>query len=254
MRWGRRLIGLAPIALLVVAWQLAVEAKLYAAVLLPAPLSVLEVFVNDWPQLLQHATASILRVAVGVGVAAALAIPLGLMIGRYRTLDELTDWTIQMFRSFPPISLIPLAILFFGIGDKPAIMLIFFGALWPLLINTIFGARSVEQTLLRVARVARASDLLVFRRIILPAALPAIFTGLRLAIGAGWLTVVTAEMIAVKSGLGFMIMNAQMSFRSDLIIAGILVIGIIGLLIDQTVRLARGRLCRWQDGLTANPV
>lgn len=250
----RRLLGLTPILGLVIAWQLVVDAGLYAAVLLPPPAAVLKVFVNDWRELLVHAGASMTRVAAGVALAFLLAVPLGLLIGRYRTLDELSDWTIQMFRSFPPISLIPLAILFFGIGDKPAIMLIFFGAIWPLLINTIFGVRSVEGTLLKVARVARASDLLVFRAIILPASLPAIFTGLRLAIGTGWLTVVTAEMIAVKSGLGFMIMNAQMSFRSDLIIAGILVIGTIGLGIDQVVRLVRARLCRWQEGLTAAPV
>ena len=250
----RRLIGLLPILLLLVAWQLAVEAKIYAAVLLPAPLSVVEVFGRDWPELLRHASASLMRVAVGVGLAVLLAVPLGLLIGRYRTLDELTDWTVQMFRSFPPISLIPLAILFFGIGDKPAIMLIFFGAIWPLLINTIFGARSVERTLLKVAQVARASDLLVFRTIIVPAALPAIFTGLRLAIGTGWLTVVTAEMIAVRSGLGYMILNAQMSFRSDIIIAGILIIGVIGLSVDQGVRLLRARVCRWQEGLTAAPI
>jgi NitT/TauT family transport system permease protein len=133
-------------------------------------------------------------------------------------------------------------------------MLIFFGAIWPLLINTIFGARSVERTLLKVAQVARASDLLVFRKIIVPAALPAIFTGLRLAIGTGWLTVVTAEMIAVRSGLGYMILNAQMSFRSDIIIAGILIIGVIGLSVDQGVRLLRARVCRWQEGLTAAPI
>ena len=90
--------------------------------------------------------------------------------------------------------------------------------------------------------------------IVLPAALPAIFTGLRLAVGAGWLTVVTAEMLAVKSGLGYMILNGQLTFRSDLIIAGIIVIGGIGLLADQLVRLVRARVCRWQEGLTASPI
>jgi ABC-type nitrate/sulfonate/bicarbonate transport system permease component len=92
----------------------------------------------------------------------------------------------------------------------------------------------------------------VFTDIMLPSALPAIFTGLRLAIGAGWLTVVTAEMIAVRSGLGYMILNAQMTFRSDLIIAGILVIGLVGLIADQAVRALRARVCRWQEGLTAS--
>jgi NitT/TauT family transport system permease protein len=181
-------------------------------------------------------------------------VPLGILIGRYRLLDVFTDWSIQMFRSFPPIALIPLALLFFGIGDKPAIVLIFLSAFWPLLINTIFGVRSIEQTLIKVARAARAGEWLIFRDIMLPSAMPAVFTGLRLAIGGGWLTVVTAEMIAVKSGLGYMILNAQMMVRSDLIMAGIVVIGAVGLLGDQGIRALRAHVCRWQEGLTANPV
>ena len=131
--------------------------------------------------------------------------------------------------------------------------LIFLAGTWPLLINTIFGVRTIERTLIKVARAARASEFLVMKDIILPASLPAIFTGLRLAVGGGWLTVVTAEMIAVKSGLGYMILNAQLTFRSDLIIAGIVVIGAIGLLADQLVRLVRSYVCRWQEGLTAAP-
>ena len=173
--------------------------------------------------------------------------------GRYQLLDNMTDWSIQIFRSIPAISLIPLAILFLGIGDKPAIALIFLAGTWPLLINTIFGVRGIERTLIKVARAARASEFLVMKDIILPASMPAIFTGLRLAVGGGWLTVVTAEMIAVKSGLGYMILNAQLTFRSDLIIAGIIVIGGIGLLADQMVRRVRAHVCRWQEGLTAQP-
>ena len=252
MRLGRAL-GLLPLALLLLAWQLAVTAKIYPPVLLPSPEKVALVFVDDWPTVLANAAASIARVAIGIGLAFAFAVPLGLMIGRYRLLDMLTDWSIQIFRSVPPISLIPLALLFLGIGDKPAIALIFLAGTWPLLINTIFGVRGVERTLLKVARAARASEFLVIKDVILPAALPAIFTGLRLAVGGGWLTVVTAEMIAVKSGLGYMILNAQLTFRPDLIIAGIIVIGAIGLLADQAVRLVRGRVCRWQEGLTASP-
>lgn len=249
----RRALGLMPLALLFLAWQLAVELKVYPPVLLPPPAKVAMVFVDDLPTVVDHALASVTRVLVGIGLSFVVAVPLGLMIGRYRTLDMLTDWSIQIFRSVPPISLIPLAILFLGIGDTPAIALIFLSGLWPLLINTIFGVRGIERTLIKVARAARASEALVMRDIILPAALPAIFTGLRLAVGAGWLTVVTAEMIAVKSGLGYMILNAQLTFRSDLIFAGIIVIGAIGLLADQLVRLVRARVCRWQEGLTASP-
>lgn len=248
----RRALGLLPLALLFLAWELAVEFKVYPAILLPPPGKVAMVFVDDWGTVLSNALASVTRVVMGIGLSFIVAVPLGLMIGRYRLLDMMTDWSIQIFRSVPPISLIPLAILFLGIGDKPAISLIFLSGLWPLLINTIFGVRGIERTLIKVARATRASEWLVMKDIILPASLPAIFTGLRLAVGAGWLTVVTAEMIAVKSGLGYMILNAQLTFRSDLIFAGIVVIGAIGLLADQLVRLVRSHVCRWQEGLTAS--
>jgi ABC-type nitrate/sulfonate/bicarbonate transport system permease component len=249
----RRAWGLLPLALLLLAWELAVQAKVYPTILLPPPTKVLMVFVEDWDIVLGNALASIGRVTVGITLSFLFAVPLGLMIGRYQLLDTMTDWSIQIFRSIPPIALIPLALLFLGIGDKPAIALIFLAGTWPLLINTIFGVRNIERTLIKVARAARASEFLVMKDIILPAALPAIFTGLRLAVGGGWLTVVTAEMIAVKSGLGYMILNAQLTFRSDLIIAGIIVIGAIGLLADQAVRRVRAHVCRWQEGLTASP-
>ena len=248
-----RLFGLVPLLALLAVWQVAVLAGIYPTVLLPAPASVAAAFSLDWADIAANAAASVTRVVIGVGLAFCVAVPAGLLIGRYRMLDRVTDWSIQIFRSVPPIALIPLAILFFGIGDRPAIILIFLAALWPLLINTIFGVRSIDRTMLKVAQAARASEWLVFRDIILPAAMPSVFTGLRLAIGGGWLTVVTAEMIAVKSGLGYMILNAQLTFRSQLIIAGIIVIGAIGLLADQGTRLLRARVCRWQEGLLAQP-
>ena len=246
-----RLFGLLPLLALLAAWQGAVLAGLYPTVLLPAPASVAAAFGLDWADILANAAASVSRVVVGVGIAFCVAVPAGMLIGRYRMLDRVTDWSIQIFRSVPPIALIPLAILFFGIGDRPAIILIFLAALWPLLINTIFGVRSIDRTMLKVAQAARASEWLIFRDIILPAAMPSVFTGLRLAIGGGWLTVVTAEMIAVKSGLGYMILNAQLTFQSQLIIAGIIVIGAIGLAADQATRLLRARVCRWQEGLVS---
>ena len=250
MRPGR-LLGLVPLIGLVAVWQAAVWAAIYPPVLLPSPGKVLAAFGQWGPVIAGNALASMGRVALGVSVAFAVGVPAGLLIGRYQVLDRLADWSIQVFRSVPPISLIPLAMLFFGIGDTPAIVLIFLSALWPLLINTIFGVRGIERTLLKVAVAARASEWLILRDIVLPASMPAILTGLRLAIGGGWLTVVTAEMIAVKSGLGYMILNAQMTFRTELIFAGIIVIGAVGLLADQGVRLLRARVCRWQEGLVA---
>ncbi len=243
------LLGCAPLVAVVVLWELVYRAGIYSSVLLPAPSEVLTVFLTQYADLLKHTEASLARVVTGVALSIVTAIPFGLLVGKYKRIDELSDWSIQIFRSFPPIALIPLAIMFFGIGDKPAIMLIWLASFWPLAISTIFGVKNVERTLLKVARAAHAGDGLVLRKILLPGAMPSILTGLRLAVGAGWLTVVTAEMMAVRSGLGYLIMYAQVTFHPDQILAGILIIGAIGLLFDQLLRLVRKRLCRWQDGL-----
>lgn len=245
-----RLTGLLPLIGLILAWQAAVMAQIYPPVLLPAPVRVANAFVLYGGDIVHNTLASLSRVVIGIGLAFVVGVPMGLLIGRFAWLDRLFDWSIQTFRSVPPISLIPMAMLFFGIGDTPAIVLIFLAGLWPLLLNTIFGVRTIERTLLKVAAAAGAGEALILRDIVWPAALPSIFTGLRLAVGGGWLTVVTAEMIAVKSGLGYMILNAQMTFRPELIFAGIIVIGAIGLLADFAVQRLRRIACSWQEGLT----
>ena len=242
-------LGIAPLLLVVLAWEITARANIYSVALFPTPTQVVNVFINEWDLLLKHTLASLVRVAIGVSIAFVTALPIGLLIGRYKLLDRFMDWAIQIFRCFPGIALIPLAIMFFGIGERPAIILIWLAAFWPILISTIFGVKNVERTLLSVARAANASDSLVLRDILLPSALPSILTGFRLAAGAGWLTVVTAEMIAVRSGLGYMILYAQMTFRPDQIVAGIIVIGTFGLLFDQMIRLMRTYFCRWQEGL-----
>jgi ABC-type nitrate/sulfonate/bicarbonate transport system permease component len=246
--WGWPL-GVIPLVAVVIAWEITARAGIYSVALFPTPAQTANVFIKEWPLLLRHTEASLARVVIGVGIAFITAVPLGLLIGRYKTLDRIMDWTIQIFRCFPGIALIPLAIMFFGIGDRPAIILIWLAAFWPLLISTIFGVKNVERTLLSVAHAANAPESLVLRDILLPSALPSILTGFRLAAGAGWLTVVTAEMIAVRSGLGYMILYAQMTFRPDQIVAGIIVIGAFGLLFDQLIRLMRNYFCRWQEGL-----
>jgi len=243
------LLGLLPLVLLLVVWQLATYSSTYSNVLLPRPVEVWDVFAKSWPALLYHTGTSLARVLIGLTLAFVTAVPLGLLIGRFRVIEETLDWTIQIFRCLPGIALIPLAILFFGIGDKPAIMLIWFSSFWPLVITTIFGVKNVERTLLKVSQAALASNMLVFTDVILPSALPSILTGLRLSAGAGWLTLVSAEMIAVKSGLGYMIMYAQVLFKADEVLAGIILIGLVGLAFDQAIRLLRQRLCRWQEGL-----
>jgi NitT/TauT family transport system permease protein len=247
---GRRIPwGALPLLMLLLVWELAARAHIFPDVLLPSPVGVWDAFREEWRLIASAVGASVLRVFAGVTLAAVTAIPCGLVLGRFDRLYRLMDWTIQIFRCFPAIALVPLAILFFGIGNKPAIILIWFSAFWPLLINTIFGVHSVERGLLRIARSAHASEAMIQREILLPGALPAILTGLRLAVGSGWLTVVTAEMIAVRSGLGYLIMYAQTVFRADEVLAGMLAIGFIGFLLDLAVRAVHQRVCRWQEGL-----
>jgi len=241
--------GALPLLLLLLAWELVSRAHIFPDVLLPSPLEVGRAFHEEWWLIANAVAASVLRVFAGVTLAAITAIPSGLLLGRFDRLYRVMDWTIQIFRCFPAIALVPLAILFFGIGNKPAIILIWISAFWPLLINTIFGVHSVERGLLRIAHSAHASEAMILREILLPGALPAILTGLRLAVGSGWLTVVTAEMIAVRSGLGYLIMYAQTVFRADEVLAGMLAIGFIGFLLDLAVRAVRQHVCRWQEGL-----
>ena len=250
----RRALGLLPLALLFVAWHLAVDFKVYPTILLPPPAKVVMVFIEDWDTVLGNAAASVARVITGITLSFLFAVPLGLMIGRYQLLDTMTDWSIQIFRSIPPISLIPLALLFLGIGDKPAD-------------RADLPRRhlaAADQHHLRRPRHRTHPDQggasgagrrvpgdgrhhpagRRYRRSSPACGSPSAAAGC---------TVVTAEMIAVKSGLGYMILNAQLTFRSDLIIAGIIVIGGIGLLADQLVRAVRAYVCRWQEGLTASP-
>ena len=247
---GRRFPwGILPLLVLLLAWEAVALTGIFPEVLLPSPYAVWRAFQDEWRLIADAVGASVVRVFVGVTLATLTAVPCGLVLGRFDRLYRVMDWTIQIFRCFPAIALVPLAILFFGIGNKPAIVLIWISAFWPLLINTIFGVHSVERGLLRVAHSAHASESMILREILLPGAMPAILTGLRLAVGSGWLTVVTAEMIAVRSGLGYLIVYAQTIFRADEVLAGMLAIGLIGFVLDLGVRAVRQRVCRWQEGL-----
>src|SRR5260370_17483366 len=135
------LIGLIPIVLLLIAWELATRSGSYSSVLLPSPSAVATVFVRDWSDLARHTGASVSRVIIGVGLAFLTATPLGLLIGRFPVLDRIMAWSVQIFPSFPLIPLLPFALLFFGIDQRPAIILILIAAFWPLLLSTLFAAK-----------------------------------------------------------------------------------------------------------------
>lgn len=200
-------------------------------------------------ELLRDAYASLSRVIGGFLIGAGLALPLGLLMGSNKSVYKLFDPLVQILRPIPPIAYIPLAILWFGLGNPPAFFLISIGSFFPVLMNTIAGVRHVDGIYLRAARNLGAGQLTMFRRVILPAATPYILAGARIGMGTAFIVVIVAEMIAVNSGLGFRILEAREYFWSDKIIAGMFTIGLFGLAIDLGMNALNNHLLKWHRGL-----
>jgi NitT/TauT family transport system permease protein len=198
---------------------------------------------------LPHDTfATFVRVLGGFAIGALPALMLGLLMGASTFIYRLFNPLIQILRPIPPIAYIPLAILWFGLGNPPAFFLISLGAFFPVLMNTISGVRHVDRLLIRAARNLGANGPTLFLRIILPAAMPHILTGLRVGIGVAFIVVIVAEMIAVNSGLGYRILEAREFLWSDKIIAGMITIGLLGLAIDTAMSRINHYLLRWHSG------
>jgi NitT/TauT family transport system permease protein len=195
------------------------------------------------------ALGSLYRVLAGFAVGAALALPLGLAMGASRAAYAWLNPLFQLLRPIPPIAYIPLAILWFGLGNPPAVFLIALGAFFPVLMNTIAGVRQVDGIYLRAARNLGAGGSTMFLRVILPAAVPYILTGMRIGVGTAFIVVIVSEMIAVNNGLGFRINEAREYFWSDKIIAGMITIGLLGLAIDTGMNKLNNYLLRWHRGL-----
>ena len=191
--------------------------------------------------------ASLFRVTWGFVLAALLAIPMGLLIGWYRRAEMAFNPIIQILRPISPLAWIPIAILWFGVGDLAAIFLIFVGCFLPLLITAIHAAQSIPSVYVNAGRNFGLSPAGLVYRVLYPAAMPQLIIGLRITLGIAWLVVVAAEMIAVNSGLGFLIIDARNAGnRYDLVVAGMVMIGLIGLLLDTGMRsLERVKSLRW---------
>ena len=214
----------------------------------PAPDEVARAFAGEVAsgRLLDDAIASLYRVAWGFVTAVVTAVPLGLVIGRsLATREALLPW-INFFRSLSPIAWIPFAIIWFGIGDPPAIFILFLATFFQLVLATAAAAAAVPRVYYRVAEDMELSALPILVRITLPAILPQLVTALRVAIGVAWMVDVAAEMIAVRSGLGYLIMDARNGLRMDLVVSAMIAIGIIGIALDAIfARLARIPSVRW---------
>ena len=192
-----------------------------------------------------HLLASISRVYGGFALALMVALPLGMLIGRVPLIRQVVDPTLQILRPVPVTAWLPLAMIMFGLGPRSAFFLVFLGAFYPILVNTIFGVRSVEPRLFEAAAMLGCSGSAQFFRVVLPAALPSIFTGMRLGLGFAWVVIVVGEMTGVQTGLGAIIMEARQLSRTEIVISGMIVIGTVGFLSDQLVMLIGRRLLAW---------
>jgi NitT/TauT family transport system permease protein len=197
--------------------------------------------------LLKYAVASLFRVTIGFTLAVLIGVPFGLVLGWYTRAFQAFNPMIQMFRPISPIAWIPVAILWFGVSDAAPIFLIFLASVFPITVSAIAAVQNMQPVYLRAARNFGLSRLQLFRRVIFPASLPQVITGIRIALGVAWLVVVAAEMIAVNSGLGYLIIDARNAGkRYDLVVAGMVMIGLIGLALDLIVRqLEKFNEVRW---------
>lgn len=236
-----------PVAI-VALWEALCRANLIRVIALPAPSTVA---VTLWGlcasgELFVHIGASLLRVLEGFAGAALLGLVLGVAVGISTTFARLTDLIIQILRPIPPIAWIPLAILWFGIGEMSKVYIIFLGAFFPIIIGVIEGIRQTDNRYVEVAAVLEASRWKLVRKVVLPGALPTIITGLRIGLGNAWVCVVAAELIAAERGVGYIIVDGREMSRPDLVIAGMISIGIIGKLMDVALKRLELALVPWR--------
>lgn len=195
--------------------------------------------------LLSHLLASMSRVYGGFALAALFALPIGLMIGRMPWARMLLDPFLQVMRPIPVTAWLPLSMILFGLGSKSAFALVCLGAFYPILLNTVFGVRAVDPKLFEAAAMLGCRGNAQFYKVVLPAAVPSIFTGLRLGLGLAWFVIVVGEMTGVPEGLGAVIMDGRTLSRTELVICGMIVIGLAGYLSDRVVVATGNRLLRW---------
>ena len=245
-------ISVVTIVALVLLWAVVTNLGLIKPLFLPTPQAVWLQFyeyltgaANDKP-LWQHFLASILRVAVAFWAAFLTAVPVGIAMGMSRWARGIFDPPIEFYRPLPPLAYLPLIIIWFGIDELPKVLLIYLACFAPLALAARSGMKSAAQEQINAAYSMGATYGQVIRHVILPAALPEILIGMRIAIGFGWTTLVAAEMVAANVGLGQMVLNASNFLRTDIVIMGIIVIGVVAYLFDLFMRWVETKLVPWK--------
>lgn len=239
---------LVPLAIVVI-WQLAASLHLVSATMLPAPAKIMEqalrLLANG--ELFQHLGISFYRAGLGFALGSATGLVLGLSTGLGKLAERTLDPSLQMLRTIPLLSLVPLFILWFGVGEFSKILMISLGAFFPVYVNTFLGIRNVDMKLIEVTGIYQYTRWQLLSKVIIPSALPNILLGVRLSLGTAWLVLVVAEMMGASAGVGYMIQDARAYSQTDIVFVGISIFAIVGKLSDSAIRLLEKRWLRWRD-------
>jgi NitT/TauT family transport system permease protein len=247
-RYEPIVIGVASVVVALTAWQLVANARIWPVLFVPGPWDVAQAFVRlfQTDEIWVDMATSGIEMGIGYGMAIVIGLVIGLGMGWYTRFQYAMDPFVNFFYSTPRIVLIPLFILWFGIDMPSKIVVIFLGALFPIIINTMAGVRNTEAALLKVARSFGASDALIFRRVVLPGSVPFILTGFRLGIGHALTGVVVAELIAAKHGIGQLIAIAGQPFQTPKMLAGVIIIACTGMLLTTILQRVEQRFQSWR--------
>ncbi|GAB2945499.1 MULTISPECIES: aliphatic sulfonate ABC transporter permease SsuC [Aquaspirillum] len=245
--WLRPLVPWCVPALLFGGWQFAAEVGWLHSRILPAPSAVL---VAGWDllsngELIAHLKISFFRVLLGFLIGGGLGFILGLAAGLSKVAENTFDTTLQMLRNIPPLALIPLVILWFGIDEGAKIFLVAFGTLFPVYLNTYHGIRSIDQQLLEMASSYGLKGWQLFKDVLLPGALPSILVGVRFSLGFAWVILIVAETISASSGIGYLAMNAREFLQTDIVVLAILLYAVLGKLVDMLARAIERVALKW---------
>ena len=233
--------------LLIILWQLLVQFGWLTTRILPAPTAVIQAAITlaSSGELLHHVITSSTRALVGLLIGGTIGFVLGLLNGVFPLAEKLLDSSVQMLRNIPHLAMIPLVIVWFGIGEPAKIFLVAIGVMFPIYLNTFHGIHTIDKGLLEMGKVYGLKPVEQFWQIILPGALPSILVGLRYALGIMWLTLIVAETIASDSGIGYMAMNAREFMQTDVIVFSILIYAGLGKLADSTAKMLEEKLLQW---------
>jgi len=238
-KWGRILYIVASVILLISIWQIVIFIGGYEEALLPSPITVgkgiITLIVTG--TIFEHVSISLMRFFIGYFSAVITAVILGLILGRTKRIWQVLDPIVQVIRPVAPIAWAPFIVLWFGIGSIPAIVIIFIAAFFPVLLSTVSAVRKIDTTYLKVAQNLEIKQPQLMYKIIFPAAFPSIANSLHIALGTAWIFLVSGEMVGAQSGLGYLIIDSRNALDLDLVLAGIIFIGVLGLLLDKGISL-----------------